>query len=386
MTAGAPNVFRRASLAAFDWISSTRDDVPPPVRQRMLETMLDRKTTPVVASICSLVIAILAIWTLGATWPWIWIAVDLPLTAARIAVLVATERALGRGETGYLDIAAWISLICAVIMAAGCSACIASGEPVLAVLAVGNLAGTMGNMTSPYSVTPRFGFLVLAMMAALLAAGMILSPFRMMAIAALQPAFALAGLTFVLRQNYRLALRMSLAEHETMRLARTDTLTGLRNRLDLQDHLATLEVRLKQSPSLGFALLSIDLDGFKEVNDTFGHSAGDVVLRSVARRLTNSVRPQDRVYRMGGDEFVIVLAGAKAAEAAFIAKRVITAIARPFDLGSGSLARIGASIGSAVAPENGATVEAVLSRSDAALYDAKRAGRGMHLADADMAG
>ena len=164
------------------------------------------------------------------------------------------------------------------------------------------------------------------------------------------------------------------AELKIEHMAHHDALTDLANR-------ALLNTRLEQAlgaPGDGrmVAVHHIDLDRFKAVNDTFGHHAGDKLLKIVASRLRPLVRESDTIARMGGDEFVIVQAPvADPADAISLAQRVIIAVGEPFDI-DGHLTAVGASIGIAVSPGDGSTPEELLRNADLALYRAKDDGRG----------
>jgi diguanylate cyclase (GGDEF)-like protein/PAS domain S-box-containing protein len=165
-------------------------------------------------------------------------------------------------------------------------------------------------------------------------------------------------------------------ELSTRRLATHDALTGLLNRHGIASSLADLFNHSSPKRLSETALLQIDLDYFKQVNDTYGHEAGDRVLCHVARILEDSVRRSDVVGRHGGDEFLAVLVGVEApAKAQQIADSMIARISQPIDLGGGILAHIGASIGIAIPTAPGDTVEAVLRRADSAMYEAKQSGR-----------
>ena len=157
--------------------------------------------------------------------------------------------------------------------------------------------------------------------------------------------------------------------------AHYDPLTALPNRLYFKDQLAR-RVAQGQRDRRRFALLFIDLDHFKNVNDSFGHAAGDEVLRLAADRLRSCVRETDAVARLGGDEFTIIVGELKAArDAEFIAANVIRSMTTPF-LVSGQEHFLNASIGIALYPNDGITSDDLLRNADTAMYRAKEGGRG----------
>jgi diguanylate cyclase (GGDEF)-like protein len=123
-------------------------------------------------------------------------------------------------------------------------------------------------------------------------------------------------------------------------------------------------------------VFGLDLDGFKDVNDSFGHAAGDAVLVAVPERLRDSVRSIDFISRMGGDEFVILLPVISPEAATRIAERIIASVSAPFDIGLPAPLHIGVSIGGARAPDDGETADELLRSADRALYEAKRRGKG----------
>ncbi|WP_426956856.1 bifunctional diguanylate cyclase/phosphodiesterase [Muricoccus radiodurans] len=169
-------------------------------------------------------------------------------------------------------------------------------------------------------------------------------------------------------------LRERIESGRIRHLAMHDALTGLANRAMLGQRLDEEEARARRG-SEPFAVLCLDLDRFKPVNDTHGHAAGDRLLRGVADRLRGAVRETDLVARLGGDEFVIVQSMAGQPDAArVLAQRIVAALAQPFDLGEVE-ATISTSIGIALYPADGATGEELLRAADVALYRVKQEGR-----------
>jgi two-component system cell cycle response regulator len=173
------------------------------------------------------------------------------------------------------------------------------------------------------------------------------------------------------RLLYKELARYSLAQQD---LALHDPLTGLPNRRLLEDRIGTaLEHANRNHHKV--AILYLDLDGFKQVNDTYGHARGDDVLKIVARRLQACARKEDTVARLGGDEFMIVLGHVSGlADARGPAAKLIDALSEPYFVNDLRL-RLSASIGISVYPDDADTVETLISISDYALYEAKRSGK-----------
>jgi diguanylate cyclase (GGDEF)-like protein/PAS domain S-box-containing protein len=163
------------------------------------------------------------------------------------------------------------------------------------------------------------------------------------------------------------------AESRLQLLATHDTLTGLPNRTLLNERLQQmLDGAPRNTP---VAVMFIDLDRFKEVNDSFGHEAGDVLLREVARRLRRALRPSDVIARLGGDEFVVsAFCSNNAASAVSIAEKLLATLAAPIDIGPQEVV-IGASIGISMFPEHARTRELLFQSADTAMYRAKAGGR-----------
>ena len=195
-------------------------------------------------------------------------------------------------------------------------------------------------------------------------------------------ALGLLGVTLVLSafdtaraartEAFALALQ---ARNEQLRAAALyDALTGLPNRVLLDERLIQAMRRSERSGK-PFAVMFVDLDRFKPVNDTYGHEVGDQLLKAVSERMQACVRGEDTVARSGGDEFIVVMAElARGLDAGIVGEKILKELARPFEVGSHRL-DIGASIGISVYPDDARDVKTLLLHADAAMYHAKHAGR-----------
>ena len=174
-----------------------------------------------------------------------------------------------------------------------------------------------------------------------------------------------------------LAIERHEAKAHIARLAYFDTLTGLPNRTRLTDHVEEAIARMGAGEVSRLALLFLDVDNFKDVNDSLGHSAGDALLIEIARRLKEHAGPHDVVSRLGGDEFVMVLENLDADQTAGVADRVSRSLATPVQLEHMTLSA-SASIGISLFPGDSANREELLKHADTAMYEAKNAGRGSY--------
>ncbi len=169
------------------------------------------------------------------------------------------------------------------------------------------------------------------------------------------------------------ATQRKATEARIEQMARFDELTGLANRFEYSTQIAEAFAKLERTGD-AFALLYLDLDGFKQVNDSLGHDTGDHVLMETASRLRSAIRSNDQLARFGGDEFLLILPSADHVVVTAIAQRMIDVMARAFDV-DGKTVYVTASIGIAMAPHDGANPADLLRHADTALYKAKSAGR-----------
>jgi diguanylate cyclase len=225
------------------------------------------------------------------------------------------------------------------------------------------------------SLLTHFRFEALALLAAVLC--LAVSPY-----AALVPLALVVGrlgmrLRKAQRQQAVLQREIAALERATQHLksqAFTDNLTGLANRLLLADRFQLTLERSKRN-RVEFALLMVDLNGFKIINDHFGHAAGDLVLRTVAQRLMTAVRASDTVARIGGDEFVLLIESFEDPdELVHIGRKLIATISEDITLQSGATVNVGASVGFGLFPRHGADLEGLLQTADEGMYDCKASG------------
>lgn len=179
---------------------------------------------------------------------------------------------------------------------------------------------------------------------------------------------------FQARFLWKVITRLKQTNEQILKLAQHDTITALPNRILFYDRLNQAMTRASRDRG-SFAVLYIDLDDFKIVNDTLGHDAGDALLREAAKRITACVRKSDTVARMGGDEFTVIISNVRTpASVERVAKKIVANLASEFDL-NGKICSVSASIGIALYPDNGETAAQLVKVADDAMYTAKYSGK-----------
>lgn len=179
---------------------------------------------------------------------------------------------------------------------------------------------------------------------------------------------------FQARFLWKVITRLKQTNEQVLHLAHHDSLTELPNRILLYDRLNQAIAKAHRDNEM-FAILYLDLDGFKIINDTLGHDAGDALLREAAKRITACVRESDTVARMGGDEFTVVISNVRTmAGKDKVAKKIVETIASPFLINSKSCS-VSVSIGISLYPSNGETPDQLMKIADATMYLAKQGGK-----------
>ena len=190
----------------------------------------------------------------------------------------------------------------------------------------------------------------------------------------LSVAFSVFSLRRVNELRHEVRIRKK-AEETIRKMAYYDSLTGLPNRTLLKDRLVHIMAYARRQKTQ-FAVLFIDLDGFKKINDSLGHDYGDEVLKNVSQRMLDAVRDVDTVARFGGDEFIVVMESVKGLEEInFITQRVFDALMKTHLLADQKL-QVSASIGISVFPDDGDTCDLLIKHADTAMYESKSNGKG----------
>src|ERR1700730_2842532 len=371
--AGQPQRLWSHLQGCVDWLLDGPLPQPDDIRNALLQQRTNKTKTFVVAVLASLLIASIAAALTGAAWAYTWMLAELVLGSTRIYLMmkaIAQAKADRRIAPNITPI--WAGLTSVIPISAGCYQCVGSGILPLALMAGIGLANLVGGIASRNAGTPRYGILLICILTLPFALATILSPIPLLFLIGLQTPVYTAGMIFLLLENHKILLDLHHSQRNNRQMAHHDLLTGLPNRaLNLK-----LFAELLDGPPLKagsqrakLAVFCLDLDGFKGVNDGFGHATGDAVLVAVAKRLQASVRAVDFVCRLGGDEFVILLPDITDAEAAASARRIIARVSEPFEFAPA--ARVGVSIGLASAPRDGETADELLSAADRAMYDGK---------------
>jgi diguanylate cyclase (GGDEF)-like protein len=327
----------------------------------LLNTTMLRPLGFVMASLGFLMMSGAAFWITRAGWASAWFALDIVLLLARLLPALQSWRA----GTRMPDSTARVILFAASLMFAtfgvGCAASFLTGPEELRISAVVGSMGLLAGVATRWAAFPRLAVGT----SAVVALPMIVATAALSALASTLYAILAVGTAVLIIQNNRTLRSMLSAERLAKSMSRQDPLTGLLNRAGLEDCLSSLD--LNQA-----SLLYLDLDGFKAVNDTYGHAAGDHVLREVAARL-RSLGKSDFVARLGGDEFVVVISSADLVRANMLAGEISrtleTPILLPERLGQAS---VGVSCGVAIGSSE-TIVATLLADADAALYAVKRA-------------
>lgn len=367
---------RPIGSAAFSWFTSKSVPECVEVQEQLLRTLPDSVEVSVMHVVWTLALPSLAIYLTGSAWaPWLLFAMIL----VNVAVFLL-RRQHGQAIKSHVRPPYPPLLLARFTGILGLSVsvclCYAEGNVVLVALATGTAMAFNGYIWSRLAAFPRFARSMYLLTWAFLTVGVYLTPLADFSVLLWFVPGGLIGSFVLLDKAHDELLVIVRAQHEHRRQATHDPLTGLPNRLLLGERLEELSHLAASQPQRGFALLALDLDGFKSINDTLGHAAGDRLLQGVAKKLLAVVRSIDLVARIGGDEFVLVLSGASDQQAKDAALRILDAMRTPIEVKPGSMVTPRTSVGIAMAPRDGLLPDDIMKAADRALYAAKGAGKG----------
>jgi diguanylate cyclase (GGDEF)-like protein len=304
-----------------------------------------------------------------------WFGLEVVVCSIRLGVLLVARRSASRRRQTPTDLYLLLAVAWSVSVGYGGFVSLTSGDWVAATLACLSSAAMVGGICFRNFSAPRLAsVMVLNSMGACML-GALLSGQPLLYVVVLQAPLYVGSMGAAAFTLNKMLVATMRAERENSHRAKHDALTGLSNRHGL---IEAAKARLLAAPGQcrPLALLFLDLDNFKTVNDTFGHAFGDRLLQSVAERLKGELATVDVAARIGGDEFVVLIDAPTRGQAIATGERLIAAVARSYVLGEGIVAEVGVSIGIAVAPEHGNDAESLLAVADAALYQAKSGGKG----------
>ncbi len=345
------------------------------VRNELIATIIQRRPAVYISCAAVMIMSLSAALIAREAWAVAWLAVNSVLIGYRLYLSFRYDDGINdpREKRGAV-LASMFALF--LLFGLGCAACILTGPPVLVLMAVISVLGVFAGLVSRWAAFPRLALLTILAIGVPVCLAIILRAEVNLLLAAVQ--FTAIAVTIASQtvQNHRTLIRMMLAEHQNAMLARCDSLTGLGNRVSLGEELenALASKQGQDGSGSSAALLYLDLDGFKAFNDSYGHQAGDRLLRKVSDTIQAAAANSGIAYRIGGDEFVILCRDQDEMSAAQLAERIIATVpSTSLDIGDpGASVRISAGIAFARDEEN---PEALLRRADQALYAAKRAGK-----------
>ena len=350
------------------------NNVPTDIRLRLMTDFFTSRLSLLFGAIANMAVNIAAVLTHPTASFIVLVALELILLFVRIGLLMAAHRSAARKRAIPTDTFILTSLMWSCLVGVGTAMCFATGDPVLQFLAPITMMGIVGGIATRNNGAPRLAIAQAIICDAPLQFMIPFSGHAFMMISVIQfPMFTIGMINMIYRLN-RSYIVVMVAEKESEWRATHDALTGLMNRAGMIaaiDH----EGRNATESKDDFALFYVDLDGFKKVNDNFGHAAGDELLRQVAKRIVASVPATCEVGRFGGDEFVFLAPACGVLDAVAMGEKVIAMLSQSFDIGMPVPVRIGASVGIACTP-TGIPTDILLAEADSALYKAKNGGKG----------
>ncbi len=356
------------------WLVEPGPDVPENIRQALIASLFG--TLPIFFGGVINTILVSAAVVIRQPKPLFiaWLCFEIALCISRFIVLVSAQRAAAAGRRTPTDISILLAVCWGFSVGLGTFLGLTCGDGVIATLTCLSAAAMVGGICFRNFGAPRMAAAMIVLSLGPLCLGTLFAGEPILLVVFLQIPFYLYSMSAAAFRLNRMMVTTMRAEQENAHRARHDALTGLSNRTGLTTAMSD-RLNAKADGPARLALFYLDLDGFKTVNDTYGHAAGDRVLQMVADRLNGLVRGGDVTARLGGDEFVVLIEAIDPEAAMRFGERLISHIAGCYDLGQRAEASVGVSVGIACAPDHGTDVATLLAAADAALYVAKSLGK-----------
>jgi diguanylate cyclase (GGDEF)-like protein len=356
------------------WLCYAGRDVPEDIRAALIGSLFG--TLPIFAGGVLNTIAVSLALALRDPTPAfiVWVVIEVALCVARFCILVMAHRNATRGGPTYTDIYVCLAVLWGASVGYGAFISIASTDWVAATLSCLSAAAMVGGICFRNFGAPRLvGVMILLSLGpCCIAAAM--SDEVVLRLILIQIPFYLVAMSIAAFRLNGLLVSTMKAERENDYRARHDELTSLPNRAGLI-HASQTRYKQVQDQAGKSAVLYVDLDGFKPVNDQHGHEAGDLLLVKIGGRLSALKGSGGMVFRIGGDEFVMIAEVLDHEEAFAFANRLISEMSAPFALTASVSVNVSASIGVALVPDHGSDVLTALSAADKALNVAKSEGK-----------
>jgi diguanylate cyclase (GGDEF)-like protein len=356
------------------WLVDTGPHVPRDIRMALIGGLFG--SLPVFAGgIVNTLVVSAAITVRMPTAPFIaWLVFEIAICLARLIVLMNARRAALQHRETPTDLFLMLGVAWSAGVGYGVIVSMTSGDWIIATLACVSAAAMVAGICFRHFNAPRLAALMILLSLGPTLPGAALAGEPVLYVAFLQVPTYLLAMTLAAFKLNKLVIATMGAERENDYRARHDVLTGLPNRAGFAEIVGT-NLAAEHHGGEKFALLFLDLDDFKAVNDTYGHSAGDRLLKMVAGRVAHALRTTDVATRIGGDEFLVLAKVRTNEQAIEMGQRLIAAITSLYDLGSSRSVKIGVSVGIAMAPEHGTNLDDLLTVADTALYEAKSKGK-----------
>jgi diguanylate cyclase (GGDEF)-like protein len=362
--------------SALRWLFEPAGALSKPDRAFLLAQLFGSPLAAIMGSFCALTVIGATLVRSSSPIYYLFAALELTLMYCRLTNWWRRERRL-RADANYvpaIDTSVLLSFLWCTLQGLLAFTIMSADDLVLSVLSATLIMAMAGPICARNYAAPRFAFLLVLLCDLPFVAGALISREPWLAvIVPITPPFLFGAMQIIMTFHRSMLLTLA-AQAKTLYLAEHDSLTGILNRQGMDQALS----QILPNEHRQMALISIDLDGFKQVNDKHGHGAGDMLLIQIAKRLTDQLSDGALLARMGGDEFMAVVRDMAPDEIGPLADRLIAAISRQsYDLGENKVARVGASIGFACLPEDAASTVELRMRADEALYAAKGAGKGI---------